>query len=162
MALPGPLLLPPPRQPTPEVRAGRAYRVLSGWFMACLTIGIAFFLAPFLPGVPTRLHWPLWALAGAAILAIPPLRTFGIHRGLLSYYVHGHAVEGTVVSVEPAGPETFRIVVRFAAGSATPLERPFTVYDAAEPPLRPGDSVPVLFRPADPGDAVLPTLAGIL
>ena len=155
MALPDPLLLPTPRQPTPEVRAGRAYRDFSGIFIALLTVAILLFLAPFL--LPTRFHWPLWIAAGAVILLTAPLRAWGLHRGLLSYYVHGTAVEGTVLAVEPEGMRTWLLRVRYGD-----VEREFLVYDAPAAPLRPGDPVPVLHRPLDPRDAVLPTLAGLL
>lgn len=156
MALPSPLLLPTPRQPTPEVRAGRAYRDFSGLFIVLLTVAIALFVAPFFS--PTRLHWPLWIAASAVILLTAPLRAWGLHRGLLSYFVHGTAVEGTVTAVEAAGAGTWRLRVRYGEG----IEREFLVYDAPEAPLCPGDAVPVLHRPLDPRDAVLPTLAGLL
>jgi hypothetical protein len=159
MALPDPLRLPPPRQPTPEVRAGAAYRAFSSLFIVLLTVAILLFLAPFV--LPTRWHWPLWIAAGSVILLTAPLRAWGLRRGLLSYFVHGIAVEGTVVAVEPAGPSSWTVRVRYGAGGA-PVERGFRVVDAPAAPLRPGDPVPVLHRPGDPADAVLPTLAGIL
>ena len=155
MALPDPLLLPTPRQPTPEVRSGRAYRDFSGIFIVLLTVAIALFVAPFF--LPTRFHWPLWIASGTVILLTAPLRAWGLHRGLLSYYVHGTAVEGSVLAVEPAGEGTWRLRVRYGAE-----EREFLVYDAPAAPLRPGDAVPVLHRADDPRDAVLPTLAGLL
>jgi len=160
MALPDPLRLPPPRQPTPEVRAGRAYRDFSGLFIVLLTVAIALFVAPFL--LPTRFHWPLWIAAGVVILLTAPLRAWGLHRGLLSYFVHGTAVEGTVLAVEASGGGTWRLRVRYDGGAAGPVEREFLVYDAPSAPLKTGDAVPVLHRPADPRDAVLPTLAGLL
>jgi hypothetical protein len=159
-AIPDCLRLPPPRQPTPEVRAGAAYRAFSAIFIVLLTVAIVLFLAPFL--LPTRWHWPLWIAAGAVILLTAPLRAWGLRRGLLSYYVHGAAAEGTVSAVEPAGEGAWRLRVRYAAGAAGPVEREFLVFDAPAAPLRPGDAVPVLHRPGDPRDAVLPTLAGLL
>ena len=158
--LPEPLRLPVPRQPTPEVRRSRAYRAFSGWFIVLLTVAIALFVAPFL--LPTRWHWPLWIAAGSVILLTAPLRAWGLHRGLLSYYVHGTAVEGTVSAVEPAGAGTWRVRFRFEAQGAGSVEAEALVYDAPSEPLHPGDAVPVLFRPGNPRDAVLPTLAGIL
>jgi len=158
--LPEPLRLPTPRQPTPEVRRGRAYRAFSGWFIVLLTLAIGLFLAPFF--LSTRWHWPLWIAAGSVILLTAPLRTWGLHRGLLSYYVHGTAVEGSVAAVEPAGAGTWRVRFRYEAGAAGSVEAETLVFDAPSAPLRPGDPVPVLFRPGNPRDAVLPTLAGIL
>jgi hypothetical protein len=160
MALPDPLRLPTPRQPTPEVRAGRAYRDFSGLFIVLLTVAIVLFLAPFF--LPTRFHWPLWIAAGSVILLTAPLRAWGLHRGLLSYFVHGTAVEGTVAAVEGAGAGTWRLRVRYDGGAGGAVEREFVVYDAPAAPLKPGDPVPVLHRPGDPRDAVLPTLAGLL
>ncbi len=160
MALPDCLLLPAPRQPSGEVRRGRAYRSFSAVFVVLLTVAIALFLAPFL--LPPRWQWPLWIAAGAVILLTAPLRAWGIHRGLLSYFVHGTAAEGTVAAVEPAGAGTWRLRVRYGGEAGGTVERDFLVYDAPAAPLRPGDAVPVLFRPRDPRDAVLPTLAGIL
>ena len=125
-----------------------------------LTAAILLFVAPFL-GLHARWHWPLWIAAAAVILLTAPLRAWGLRRGLLSYYVHGTAAEGTVVAVEPAGPSAWDVRVRYA-GPAGPVERPFRVLDAPAAPLRAGDAVPVLHRPGDPADAVLPTLAGIL
>ena len=159
MALPDPLRLPAPRQPTPEVRAGPAYRAFSGVFIVLLTVAILLFLAPF--ALPTRWHWPLWIAAGSVILLTAPLRAWGLRRGLLSYFVHGTAAEGTVVAVDPAGAAAWSIRVRYDGGGAS-VEREFRVLDAPEAPLRAGDAVPVLHRPGDPGDAVLPTLAGLL
>jgi hypothetical protein len=153
--LPSSLLLPPPRQPTPEVRNGPAYRSFSAIFIVLLTVAIALFLAPFL--LPTRWHWPMWIAAGTVILLTAPLRAWGLRRGLLSYYVHGLAVEGAVAAVEPAGEGSWRLRVRYAG-----VERDFLVYDAPAAPLRPGDAVAVLHRAGDPMDAVLPTLAGLL
>ena len=129
-------------------------------FIVLLTLAIALFLAPFL--LSTRWHWPLWIAAGGVILLTAPLRSWGLHRGLLSYYVHGTAVEGTVTAVEPGGEGTWRVKFRYEAGSAGSVEGEALVFDAPSSPLRHGDSVPVLFRPEDPRDAVLPTLAGIL
>lgn len=159
MPLPSSLLLPPPRQPTPEVRNGRAYRAFSAIFIVLLTVAIALFLAPFL--LPTRWHWPMWIAAGTVILLTAPLRAWGLRRGLLSYYVHGIAAEGTVAAVESAGDGAWRLRVRYEAGVG-PVEREFLVYDAPAAPLRPGDAVPVLHRAGDPRDAVLPTFAGLL
>lgn len=153
--LPDCLHLPPPRQPTAEVRNSAAYRAFSAIFIVLLTVAIVLFLAPFL--LPTRWHWPLWIAAGAVILLTAPLRAWGLRRGLLSYYVHGLAAEGTVAAVEPAGEGAWRLRVRYAG-----VERDFLVVDAPAAPLRAGDPVPVLHRPGDPQDAVLPTLAGLL
>ena len=118
------------------------------------------FVASFL--APRAWFWGMWAAAAGVIALTVPIRAWGIHRGLLSYFVHGTAVEGTVAAVEPAGQDAWTIRVRYEAAGAGPLEREFVVYDSPAPPLRPGDPVPVLHRPADPADAVLPTLAGIL
>jgi len=159
LALPDPLRLPPPRQPTPEVRAGAAYRAFSSIFIVLLTVAILLFLAPF--ALPVRWHWPLWIAAGSVILLTAPLRAWGLRRGLLSYFVHGIAVEGSVVGVAPAGPSAWTLRVRYEAGGAA-VEGEFRVVDAPEAPLREGDAVPVLHRPADPRDAVLPTFAGLL
>jgi hypothetical protein len=160
MALPDCLLLPVPRQPGAEVRAGRAYRDLSGAFMFLLTLAIALFLAPFL--FSQRLQWPLWIASGISITAIVPLRAWGIHRGRLSYFVHGTAVEGRVVAVEPAGEATWRVRYEYDAGAAGNISAETTVYDAPAAPLRPGDPVAVLYRPESPRDSLLPALAGIL
>lgn len=160
MPLPEPLRLPPPRQPTPEVRRGRAYRAFSAIFVVLLTVAIALFVAGLV--LETRLHWPLWIASGVVILLTAPLRAWGLRRGLLSYYVHGTAAEGTVAAVEPAGEGTWRLTVRYEAGPGSAVEARTLVYDAPAAPLRPGDPVPVLFRPAAPLDFVLPTLAGIL
>jgi len=158
--LPDCLRLPPPRQPTPGVRAGRAYRNFSGIFVALLTVAIVLFLAPFL--LPPRWQWPLWIAAGAVITLTAPLRAWGLRRGLLSYFVHGTAVEGTVAAVEPAGAGTWRVLYRYDAGPAGTVEAATLVYDAPEAPLRAGDPVAVLYRPGSPRDSVLPALAGIL
>jgi hypothetical protein len=155
VALPDPLRLPPPRQPTSEVRAGTAYRAFSAVFVMLLTVAILLFLAPFC-GL-SRWQWHLWAAAAGVILLTAPLRAWGLSRGLLSYYVHGVAVEGTVSAVEPDGPAAWSVRVRYGG-----VERDFRVVDAPEAPLRAGDVVPVLHRAGDPRDAVLPTLAGIL
>ena len=160
MALPDPLLLPPPRQPTPEVRAGTAYRAFSATFVVLLTVAILLFLAPFL-GPSPRWHAPLWIAAGAVILLTAPLRAWGLRRGLLSYFVHGIAVEGTVAAVDADGEGAWVVRVRYD-GEGLPVERPFRVVDAPAAPLRVGDRVPVLHRPGRPVDAVLPTLAGLL
>ena len=160
MPLPDPLRLPPPRQPTAEVRAGAAYRAFSAAFVVLLTVAILLFLAPFL-GPSPRWHAPLWIAAGAVILLTAPLRAWGLRRGLLSYFVHGTAAEGTVTAVDPAGAGAWTVRVRYDGGGR-PVERAFRVVDAPEAPLKPGDAVPVLHRPGDPEDAVLPTLAGLL
>lgn len=142
------------------MRAGRAYRAFSGVFIVLLTVAIVLFVLPFL--LPPRWHWPLWLAAGGVILLTAPLRAWGLHRGLLSYYVHGTAVMGSVAAVEPAGPGTWRVRYRFEAGGAGTVEAEALVFDAPSAPLRPGDPVAVLHRPGDPGDSVLPELAGIL
>ena len=160
MPLPEPLRLPPPRQPTAEVRAGTAYRAFSAAFIVLLTVAILLFLAPF-AGPSPKWHAPLWIAAGGVILLTAPLRAWGLRRGLLSYYVHGTAVEGTVAAVEPAGDGAWSVRVKYDGGGRA-IERAFRVVDAPETPLKPGDSVPVLHRPDDPEDAVLPTLAGLL
>lgn len=159
MPLPDCLRLPTPRQPTPEVRSGRAYRDFSAVFIVLLTVAIVLFVLPFV--LPPRWHWPLWIAAAGVIVLTAPLRARGIHRGLLSHYAHGTAVEGTVAAAEDAGGGTWRLRVRYDAPGG-PVERDFLVYDAPEAPLRPGESVPVLHRPGNPKDAVLPTLAGLL
>lgn len=159
MPLPDPLRLPTPRQPTSEVRAGTAYRAFSAVFVVLLTVAILLFLAPFC-GL-SRWQWHLWAAAAGVILLTAPLRAWGLRKGLLSYYVHGIAAEGTVAAVEAAGPSAWNVRVRYDGGGAA-VERDFRVVDAPQAPLRPGDTVPVLHRPDDPRDAVLPTLAGIL
>ena len=161
MALPDCLRLPAPRQPGGEVRAGRAYRSFAAGFIVLLTVAIALFVAPFLPGVPTRWHWPLWVAAAGTIVLTAPLRSWGLHRGLLSYYVHGTAVEGRVVSVEPVAGTTYRVTYRHP-GTGTEIEARCTVYDSPRPPLAAGDPVAVLFRPSDPSDSILPALSGIL
>ena len=160
MPLPDCLLLPTPRQPTAEIRAGRAYRDLSGAFMALLTIAIVLFVAPFV--LWPRQQWPLWIASGIAITAIVPLRSWGIHRGRLSFFVHGTAVEGTVLAVEPAGADTWRVGYEYAAGAAGPMAGTTLVYDAPTAPLRPGESIAVLYRPGSPHESLLPALAGIL
>ncbi len=104
----------------------------------------------------------MWAAAAGVIALTVPIRAWGLHRGLLSYYVHGTAAEGSVAAVEPGGPGTWRIRVRYEGGEAGTVEREFLVYDAPAAPLRAGETVAVLHRPADPRDAVLPTLSGIL
>jgi len=160
VALPDCLLLPTPRQPSAEVRRGRAYRAFSWMFMVLLTVAIVLFVGSFL--LPTRWFWPMWIAAGCVITLTAPLRTWGLRRGLLSYFVHGVAVEGTVAAVEPAGERAWRLHYRYAAPDGTAHEGEATVYDAPEAPLAAGDAVPVLHRPDDPADAVLPTLAGLL
>ena len=160
MPLPEPLRLPPPRQPTPEVRAGRAYRAFSAPFVVCLTVAIALFVASFL--VPRAWFWTMWASSAGVIALTVPIRAWGLRRGLLSYFVHGVAVEGTVAAVEAAGAATWRVRVRYGGTGDAGVERDFLVYDSPAAPLLPGEAVPVLHRSADPRDAVLPTLAGIL
>lgn len=149
-----------PRQPTPEVRGGKAYRDFSGLFIALLTLAIALFTASLF--LHPRYHWPLWVAAGVVITLTAPLRAWGLRRGLLSYYVHGTAVEGTVTAVEPAGAGTWRVRYRFDVPALGPVESETTVYDAPEAPLVVGHAVAVLHRAGDPRDSVLPELAGIL
>ena len=155
MPLPDCLRLPPPRQPTPEVRAGRAYRAFAAMFLVLLTVAIALFVASLV--LPPRWQWPLWGAAAGVITLTAPLRAWGLRRGLLSYYVHGTAVEGTVTAVEPAGEGTWRVRYRFGDHEAE-----VRVLDAPEAPVRSGDSVAVLHRPSAPQDSILPALAGIL
>lgn len=149
-----------PRQPTPEVRAGRAYRDFSGLFIVLLTVAIGLFTASLF--LHPKYHWPLWIAAAVVITLTAPLRAWGLRRGLLSYFVHGTAVEGTVTAVEPAGQATWRVCYRFESPGAGPVESETMVYDAPAPPLSAGQSVAVLHRAGDPGDSVLPELAGIL
>ncbi|MCK6479967.1 MAG: DUF3592 domain-containing protein [Planctomycetaceae bacterium] len=142
------------------MRAGRAYRQFSGIFVVLLTVAIGLFVVSLL--AHPRYHWPLWIAAAAVISLTAPLRTWGLRRGLLSYYVHGAAVEGTVTAVEPAGEGTWRVRYRFEAGGAGIVEAETLVYDAPRAPLAVGEAVPVLHRPGNPRDSVLPVLAGIL
>lgn len=141
------------------MRAGRAYLAFSAIFVVCLTVAIALFVASFL--LPRSWFWTMWAAAAGVIALTVPLRAWGLRRGLLSYYVHGIAAEGGVTAAEPAGEGTWRIRVRYPGDGGAAIEREFLVRDAAIAPLRAGDTVPVLFRPGNPQDAVLPTLAGI-
>jgi hypothetical protein len=160
MALPDALRLPVPRQPTPEVRAGPAYRGYAGVFIVCLTVAIALFVAPFF--LATRWHWPLWALSGAVILATAPYRSWAIRWGLLSYYIHGTAVEGVVIATEPAGEHIWTLRYRYPAPDGTEVEAETVVFDSPREPLAPGTKVAVLHREDNPKDSILPTLAGLL
>jgi len=160
MPLPDCLLLLPPRQPTAEVRAGRAYRAFSGMFLVLLTVAIALFVASLL--LPPRWQWPLWVAAAVVITLTAPLRAWGLRRGLLSYFVHGIAVEGTICAVDAAGERTWRVRYRYEAGPAGTVEAETLVYDAAEAPFSAGDPVAVLFRKESPRDSVLPAWCGVL
>jgi hypothetical protein len=162
VALPEALRLPTPRQPTPEVRAGRAYRSFGFAFMVLLTVAIVLFVISVAPGVPPRWHWPLWIASSIVISLTAPLRAWGLRRGVLSYFVHGTAAEGAVVAVEPAGPGAHRVRFRFPGPGGAPVEAEAVLHDCAEAPLRPGDPVAVLHREDDPADAVLAEWCGIL
>ncbi len=142
------------------MRAGRAYRDFSGLFIVLLTLAIGLFTASLF--LHPRYHWPLWIAAAVVITLTAPLRAWGLRRGLLSYFVHGTAVEGTVTAVEPAAPGTWRVHYRFESATNGPMEAKTMVYDAPEAPLAIGQIVVVLHRPGNPGDSVLPQLAGIL
>ncbi len=158
--LPDALRLPVPRQPTPEVRNAPAYRAYAGVFITCLTVAIVLFLMPFF--LAARWHWPLWIASGSVILATAPFRSWAIRRGVLSYYIHGTAVMGAVVSVERAGEETWVLRYRFPAPDGSPVDAETVVYDAPAAPVSPGAPVPVLHRADDPRDSILPVLAGLL
>lgn len=160
MALPDSLRVPVPRQPSVEVRNAPAYRAYAGVFMTCLTVAIAFFVAPFF--LASRWHWPLWTCAGVVILATAPYRSWAIRRGLLSYYIHGTAVEGEITAVESVGEHIWTLHYRYPAPDGSPVEAQTLVYDSPRAPLPPGAPVAVLHREDDPKDSVLPTLAGLL
>jgi hypothetical protein len=161
MALPDSLKLKTPRQPSPAVRNSPAFKSFAGIFIVLLTVAIVLFVAPFVPGVPTGWHWPLWIAAALVITATAPLRAWGLQRGLLSYYVHGSAVEGEVTAVERSGDRTHTIRYRYGAGGRS-VDAEAVVYDSPKAPVDVGDTVPVLHREDDPSDSVLPTLAGLL
>jgi hypothetical protein len=162
MPLPEPLRLPTPRQPTPEIRAGRAYRSFGFAFVVLLTVAIVLFVISVAPGVPPRWHWPLWIASSVVISLTAPLRAWGLRKGVLSYYVHGTAAEGRVLSVDPAGDGSWRVRFRFPAPGGAETEADAVLHDSPAAPLRPSDPVAVLHRADDPADAVLAEWCGIL